>query len=75
MPKEHPKGKNAPLYSKAKQVLVADTARSIADKALASWHLPSEREALEALKLLDEKFPDDETPGEFWHNASSTQPI
>lgn len=71
MIKEYPKVNKAPVYRKAKQVIAVDVARGIVDKALASWHLPSKREALEALKHLEEKFPDDENPSEFWHNASS----
>jgi len=46
---------------------------AVSSTALASWHLPSEPEALEALRDLEEKFPDDETPEDFWHSASSKQ--
>jgi len=73
MPKEYPKDDTVPLYIKTKQVLSSDTSRSIADKALASWQLPSECEALAAQKYLEEKFPDDETPRDYWHGVSSRQ--
>ena len=69
MPKEHLKDSNKLLYNKAKKELAADTARGIVDKALASWHLPSEREALKALKYIGEEFPDDEAPEDFWNSA------
>ena len=52
MPKEHLKDSNKLLYNKAKKELAADTARGIVDTALASWHLPSEREALKALNYI-----------------------
>lgn len=73
MPKEHLKDSNKLLYNKAKKELAADTARGIVDTALASWHLPSEREALKALNYIEEKFPNDEAPEDFWHRASSKQ--
>ena len=73
MPKEHLKDSNKLLYSKAKKELATDIAQGIVRKALASWYLPSKREALIALKYLGEKFPDDEAPENFWHSASSKQ--
>ena len=73
MLKEHPKHSKTLLYNTPKQHLAADRARCIVNKALALWHLSSEREALKALKYLEDKLPDDEAPGDFWHSASSKQ--
>ena len=68
---EQPKANSVPLCGKVEQNITATAACSIARDALALWELPSKREAMEVLSQLNEKFPDDEKPSEFWHNASS----
>lgn len=75
MPKEHLKEdiSTPDLFRQASPIMDENESKSIVDAALAVWQPDSDEKSNDINKALQDEFPDDQKPEEFWHGASSEQ--